>query len=438
MATTSEQEMHPLSDRVGERAGTQDSERATGTGSAVMLAPDRAPGRPPVQERVPVAPGAAPSVQVEPKGPASKLGRRGLPLPGRATRPKHRLRLGFLLYRFRYLLTFIVIGFVSIVCEIALVHWAMSDKLPWLARASIAFVFGLLLSFALNATFNFRVPRRDMLRAFLLFAGVSCLSFGLNMGMVTLVKASVLQAHYGEIRLVTSALLFALSYSLHRRFTFSSAKNYGLAVYAAANENVDEIYRRIGDNCDHVHVDLIDQTRKPDCAPVDLDKIRQARAYWPDRPFCMHIMSTQPRRWIEQTWDDVDWYVVDVDADDDLIDVLWRCRLKGKKVGVVWHAATAHKPMLHYLAHVDFVLVLGIDQPGRSGQKMSGEAVEIARTLDAMRSRYDFEIIFDGGVTVSNVRDLPAKYVVAASAVLNAENPVAAAYRIMTGARYES
>lgn len=352
---------------------------------------------------------------------------------------RHRLSFQFLLYRFRYLVTFILIGMTSVGLEVVLVGTLLNTPaIPsWHARAAIAFLFGLALSFVLNATVNFHVPRRLLLQTFLLFGAVSTLSFSLNLAMASLITSLTHGPVYGEIRLVTSALVFALSYWLHRRFTFRTAKNYGLAVYASATEDVSRIHQRVGDNCDHVHIDLVDNTRRPDAPDVDLSKISEARALWGNRPFCLHVMSTDPRAWIEKTWDLIDWFIIDIDAEDDVIDVLWRCKLRGKKTGVVWHQSTEHRALLHYLPHVDFVLVLGIEQPGKSGQKINPEAVRIARLLDELRPKYDFEIIFDGGVTLANVRDLPVKYVVAASAVIDADNPVLAAYRLMTGSRYE-
>ena len=44
------------------------------------------------------------------------------------------------------------------------------------------------------------------------------------------------------------------------------------------------------------------------------------------------------------------------------------CRERGCKVGVVWHHTINMQQLLPYLPHVDFLTVLGIDRPGRSGQ----------------------------------------------------------------------
>ena len=50
-------------------------------------------------------------------------------------------------------------------------------------------------------------------------------------------------------------------------------------------------------------------------------------------------MSMTPRRWVEQCWADVDWFLFQVNAHDDLMSLIADCRLHGKKVGVVWHCS---------------------------------------------------------------------------------------------------
>jgi pentose-5-phosphate-3-epimerase len=82
-------------------------------------------------------------------------------------------------------------------------------------------------------------------------------------------------------------------------------------------------------------------------------------------------------------------------------------------------------------------MVLGIARPGVSGQAMNPRATEVAAALDRLRSRYGFDVMFDGGVKESNVGGIAAKYIVAASAVLSADNPIDVAHRLRTGARYE-
>jgi pentose-5-phosphate-3-epimerase/putative flippase GtrA len=344
-------------------------------------------------------------------------------------------RASFLIYRYRYLAKFALIGFLSILLEVQLTR-VLPAGWPWLAKACAAFGLGLLVSFGLNATVNFRVPTHYLLRTFYRFALVSCLSFGLNMVAVYGFREWS-QSAYGEARLLSSGVLFLIAYWLHSRFTFNLTRNFGIAVYASQAESVRRIFHCIGRSCDHVHVDLVDETMNRLCSPVDLGKLRAARERWPGVPLSLHVMSLNPSRWLEQTWRDVDWYLFHLNVREDLHTLIAQCRLRGKKVGVVWHQSVTTGELLPLLPHVDFVMVLGIAEPGRSGQSLLAEAVEVAAALDRLRSRYGYELMFDGGVNASTIGEIRAKYIVAASAVLRARDPVQVSHYLKTTGKYE-
>lgn len=344
--------------------------------------------------------------------------------------------VSFLCYRYRYLFVFTLIGFLSIVIELVILNSLKHTGLAWPVRATLAFVLGLVFSFAFNAWLNFRVSRRYLLTTFVRFCLVSFLSLTLNVGAVTLFRELFLD-NYNAARLTSSALLFLIAYTLHRRFTFDQARNYGVAVYASEAEDVDAIYARLGHNCDHVHIDLVDHTMNAQAAPVDLDKVRRARQLWPGRPFAVHVMSLTPARWLDPLWGLGDWFLFHLASRDDLYDLIIQCRKRDKKVGVVWHVQDALGGLLPYLPHVDFVMVLGIAQPGRSGQSLQEDAVRADDVLDRLRARYGFQVMIDGGVNAGTISRLRAKYVVAASAVLKAADPVRACHSLRTGGKYE-
>lgn len=344
--------------------------------------------------------------------------------------------ISFLLYRYRYLAVFVAIGFLSIAAEVGVTQQLLVLGAGLPVAAGVAFVGGLALSFFLNATLNFRVSRKHLSGTFRRFAAVSILSFAINLAAVAAFRHQF-GIGYGASRLICSGVLFAIAYCIHRRYTFDMARNFGVAIYAAADEDVDRIHQLLGSNCDHLHIDLVDETMNPTCAPVDLTKIGRAKEVWPGQPVCLHVMSLEPARWMERAWADVDWFLFHVNVRDDLDDLIFRCRMGGKKVGVVWHASTRPSTLLPYLPHVDFVMVLGIAQPGCSGQQLLDEAVAVVDALDEMRSRYGYDVMVDGGVNASTLERLRARYVVAASAVLRAEDPIRAAHSIRTGVRYE-
>lgn len=344
--------------------------------------------------------------------------------------------LSYFVYRYRYLATFTIIGLLSILLEIALAGWLMPAEWPWLGKAVLAFVSGLLFSFAANAWLNFRVPTTYLLDTFRRFGTVSLLSFVMNLASMFCLQ-EWLGSNYALARLFSAGTFFLVAYAVHRRYTFDLSRNFGVAIYASEAEKVYQAFYRIGRNCDHVHVDLIDETMGKNIAPVDLSKLRLARRFWPGMPVCLHIMSRSPARWFEATLGEVDWFLFHVNANDDLSNLIGRCRLQGKKVGIVWHASAAFEALLPLLPHVDFVMVLGIAEPGRSGQKISEAAIALAGVLDDLRPRYGYDVMFDGGVNLATIRRIRAKYVVAASAVLRSANPIRSVHSLRTSAKYE-
>lgn len=343
--------------------------------------------------------------------------------------------LSYHIYSKRYLVVFALIGLLSILLEIALVNYTMPGAWPWFVKATLAFVLGLVCSFVLNATANFRVPRELLLRTFGRFAAVSLLSFVLNMGVLRSFQ-NWLGGAYAELRLITAGCLFAAAYLVHRRYTFDMTRNFGIALYASENECVHQAFYRVGRTCDHVHVDLVDETMNQNCARVDLSKLRMVRKLWRKTPICLHVMSLRPLEWFEQTWNCVDWLLFHVSSHDDPLHLIRQCRQREKKVGVVWHFRESLDTLFGLLPHVDFVMVLGIAEPGRSGQPLLEEVLEVTAMLNRLKRRYGYEVMFDGGINASSVARVPARYIVAASAVLHSENPIRSVHHLKSNARY--
>jgi pentose-5-phosphate-3-epimerase/membrane protein CcdC involved in cytochrome C biogenesis len=331
----------------------------------------------------------------------------------------------YYIYRHRYLACFAVIGLMSILLELAVLQ-ILPNWWPWAGQIVVAFFFSLAFSLVLNLTINFKVPRQYLLRTSAWFAAISLFSFALNTGIVSFLHATT-EFTYSWLRLVSSGMFFVLAYTLHRTFTFNQSRNFGIAVYASEREDVSKVFEAVGHYCDHVHVDLVDETVLAGAAPVCLDRITEVRQYWRGFPICMHVMSRRPRQWVEQTWHQVDWYLFQCDSFDELMDLIFDCRRRAKKVGVVWHKDVPVGQLMPYLPHVDFVMVLGIAEPGKSGQILSEHGLAVAQTLEAMRPMYHYDLMFDGGVKATNVSRVPGRYIVSASGVLNADEPTSTA-----------
>jgi pentose-5-phosphate-3-epimerase/putative flippase GtrA len=346
-----------------------------------------------------------------------------------------RLQFAFIktAWRYRYFLSFMVFGFLSILLEVVLVQWVLPTSWPSSVNMAIGFLSGMMFAYVMNASFSFTVPRRHFWQAFGLFALISLFSYSLNYLVISGIDF-LNGANYPLSRFVAAGCLFIVAYQLHRRLTFRHfTRNLGLAVYANAGPDLQLAHERIGDLCDHIHMDLIDETMKPGTPPVDLEQVAAARALWRWHPIGLHIMSKTPLKWLEECHPWVDQVLVHADADDDLMEVITRCRQYGLKVGVVWHHTIAISYLMAYLPHVDYVMILGIEKPGCSGQPVMDEALLAADFFASMATRYGYELIFDGGVTADNLESIAAPIVVSSSHVLKAKSPVLAALSLMAG-----
>ncbi|MFM2090138.1 MAG: hypothetical protein RLZZ127_627 [Planctomycetota bacterium] len=349
-----------------------------------------------------------------------------------------RRRLSWLAWRHRYLAAFAVIGFLSICVEVALVL-ALDAALGQEPLHSVpGFVAGMLFAFWGNYRWNFRVPRHRFWRTLGLFALISTASYSLNL-LATAGLHWIEWTNWPVARFVSSGCLFAVAYTLHRRFTFRhAARSLGVAIYAVPDADVDGIHGRLGEHVDHIHLDLVDVTMREGVAEPDLAAVDRIRAAWTWQPIMAHIMSRRPRAWADRLFGRVDAVIVHVDVEDDVTALIAACREHGCQPGVVAHGEVGLARLMPYLPHVDYVLVLGIREPGASGQPLQPAAVATARTLAGLRDRYGFRLIFDGGVTADNVAGLPADLIVSSSSVLRANDPTRAALTLMSGVRNDA
>ncbi len=85
-----------------------------------------------------------------------------------------------------------------------------------------------------------------------------------------------------------------------------------------------------------LHMDLIDETLNPASHPVALPRSTRRDIFGHWQSFHLHLMTHSPLRWIEQCWRLTECILVHTQIDDDLMQVIVRCRQLKRKVGVVW------------------------------------------------------------------------------------------------------
>ena len=349
-------------------------------------------------------------------------------------------KIDFIIYRYKYLIRYIIIGLASLLVEILIIEILAKQTPVGISRSFyylniiIGFLSGVFISFLLNSRLNFPVKKHRNLRTFRIFLVISIFSFILNLLLMKFVFAKFFD--YRVMRFITAAIIFLVSYTLHRRFTFTFIRDVGIAVYLKKSEDINKIKSRILNFPDFIHIDLVDKTYKKDAEEVDLSKIRLLEENWPFTKKMVHIMSKKPSKWIDQLHNHVDYIIFHTDTDEEVLSLITKCRSYSRKPGICLSYLTPVESVIKYLDKVDMVQVLGIKNPGESGQNLQPLALEKLSVLNDLKKKYSFEICFDGGVKFSNINKINARYLVSGSTVLNAADPKKAIYDLKTSSKY--
>lgn len=338
------------------------------------------------------------------------------------------------LYNYRFLLSYILIGLLSIIIEIGIYRSAkglVSEDLSLILAVSTSILF----AFILNIKFNFKVPKPKRNKSFFYFSLISVMAFVINYQFYQLISQST---PYEISRLISSGSLFLLGYVLHRRFSFKEYKKVGVAVYADGNENIKEIYEKIQYVGDFIHIDIVDKSFNKDSPDPATYRLETVRAYWPNKEIHCHIMSKTPLIWIEQVKDYVDTIIIHFDIAENLESVISMIKNSGKKVGICLAVADDLMLVDPYLPSIDEVMLLTIPRPGRSGQKFHFDSLKKIKKLNDHPLRSNFILSVDGGINDSIIHLVQAEKVISGSYVLCADNPQRNIMRLQTSSQYEA
>ena len=342
--------------------------------------------------------------------------------------------INFLIYRFRYLFNYIIIGFFSILLEIIIISQFNKIGVSLIFSAPIGFMSGLFLSYILNSRLNFRVPKKNNLRTFALFSTISTISLILNFIIMGLISRKF-NVDYTTLRFATASVIFMASYLAHRKITFNFMKNVGIAIYLAKNQSIEEAYSKIKYYCDFIHIDLVDETINKECSEVDLSLIKEINKTWALKKM-FHVMSKKPFEWIKKVYPYVDIILFHLEIEDNLNEIIEFCKINKKKCGIILGYESKIKDLMPYIKNIEFVQVMGIKTLGKSGQGLEVSALDKLKELRELQKTHSFDIIFDGGVKPTNIPQISAKYIIAASSLFSSDNPIKSFMELKTSARY--
>ena len=295
---------------------------------------------------------------------------------------------------------------------------------------------GILFAFWTNVKFNFKIPKSRRNRALVYFIVISCFS-----GFIQWLLRRILVFEYFSYewgRLVISGSVFILAYAFHRKYSFSDFKKVGVAIYANGVEDLENIYKKIGQYPDFLHVDIIDKTMRENAEDVKTYRLETMKAYWPNTQIQTHIMSHNPEQWLTQILPYSDVVYIHAECQSDIESLIDKIKLSGKKVGIAMTMATQPNDIKELLKKASYVLLLTIPKPGSSGQKFDLDSLEKIKQINKLSFRNQFMLCIDGGVNENIVNMLEAENIVSGSSVLKSTNPKRQIMRLQTLGRYET
>ena len=345
-------------------------------------------------------------------------------------------KLSFRLYRWRFLVVYILIGAGSLWVEILLLRGLQYLGLSFIPAQLIGLVAGVFFAFWLNVRFNFKVPIAKRNRALSYFAAISIGSLTLN--FIFKQQLHELGWSYEQARFGVAGTLFSFAYLLHRRFSFIDRKQVGVAVYANGVEDIRAIRQKIGDFPDFIHVDLIDASFGSADTDVRSYRLETIQAYWPRRKVHVHLMSKHPSRWLKDVLPYADVFIVHHEIDEDLGEILATISGAGKQAGLALMSTSPVEAAQPYLDQIKVLMLLTIAKPGHSGQEFQIESLDRIRTINSWPTRSGLALCVDGGVNELNIHLLNVELVVSGSSVLKAPNPAHQVMRLQTSSSFEA
>ena len=148
-----------------------------------------------------------------------------------------------------------------------------------------------------------------------------------------------------------------------------------------------------------------------------------------DLPLDVHLMITNPDRYLDRYLPVAHSVDIHLEADADIPETLKRIRAAGKKAGLAVNPHTPVGSIEPYLGQFDILLVMTVE-PGFGGQPFMEDMLPKIRAASELRKKHglDFPITVDGGINVETgrkCRGVGANVMVAGTSVFRAKDRAA-------------
>ena len=318
-------------------------------------------------------------------------------------------------------LKYCLIGILSILIELIIRNGFILFEFNRIIIVVLPLLIGIFFAFFCNIKLNFNIPRYYYTKSFFYFTIISLSSFSLQ---YLLSNFFLLQnLNYEFTRFLMSGLVFIIAYNFHIKFSFKRNKKVGVAIYLDDNENIEDIFSKVGFYPDYIHIDMVDKSMNPNVSNPDFSKFDQVRKRWPNHRIESHIMSKNPLQYLDKFIPFSDVIYFHYEINDDPNEITKNIKNNGVKPGLVIHASKEYNNLKEIINNFNELLVLCINIPGESGQKLLDSSYSIIKEINDMNNREKFVLCADGGLSHENIIKIDCDKIVSASNVFKSINP---------------
>lgn len=323
--------------------------------------------------------------------------------------------------KFSFFIRYSIIGILSIALELTIRNLFLNFTLNSIITNIFPLIAGIIFAFINNVSFNFKIPRYYLKKSFIYFSLISVSSFSLQLIISKLTIFN--QFNYELTRYIISGLVFLVAYNFHIKFSFAKNKKVGVAIYLNDQDDIDDIFNKVGFYPDYIHIDFVDNTMNPSSKNLKFDKFKIIKNKWPNHRIESHIMSKYPSKYIDKfsVYSDVIYFHNEINED---IDCVKKSIIKNNVLpGLVLHASKKYKDIEKIINSYKEVLVLCIEKPGESGQIFLHESETLIKEINNLKHRGKFNLCIDGGLSAENINRIQSEKIVSATNIFTNINP---------------